>query len=79
MSDLIIASILEKYVLLLNDAIDDIKAELPDRMAVERPNRSGEDVVVFPCLDSLFRVILMMAKDVKILRGEHEASLAKSK
>jgi hypothetical protein len=78
MSDLIIATILDKYVALLNDAVDDIKAELPDGMAIERPNRSGYDVVVYPCLDSLFRVILMMARDVKTLRGEHESNLAES-
>jgi hypothetical protein len=75
----IVALFLQKYEYLLGKAIEELKLELPEDMAITSETMFGQAYVTYPALAELETVLGMLSDDIKVLQEDHERRLTGAK
>jgi hypothetical protein len=71
MNNVQLAIFLEKYQVLLSTALDIVKDQLPEELAVKSKNIIfGNTVESFPILDPLYQISDLMEEDVELLKKD---------
>lgn len=63
-----LAIFLEKYMMLLSKAIEDVKMELPQEMTVTSKNIFGNETYSVPAFDPLYTVLNYLDDDIELLK-----------
>lgn len=68
MNNIQLALFLEKYQVLLGQAISQVASDLPPGLVEKRRNIIGQESEVIPVLDPLYEVLSRMDDDVEFLK-----------
>lgn len=68
MNSIQLALFLEKYHVILSQAISQVANDLPPEMVEKRRNIMGQESEVIPILDPLYEVLGQMDGDVELLK-----------
>lgn len=63
-----LAILLDKYLMLLDNAIEAVKSALPKEMEVSHENFLGEEFFSFPILDDFTRLVAVLNEDIELLK-----------
>jgi hypothetical protein len=74
MNNIQLALFIEKYQVLLVQAISQVANDLPPELVEKRKNILGQESEVIPVLDPLYEVLSRMEDDVELLKKSGTAS-----
>jgi len=68
MNNIQLAIFLEKYRMLLGQAISEVANDLPTELVEKRKNILGQESEVIPVIDPLYEVLNQMDDDIELLK-----------